>query len=281
MRRESADLQLALSLQEEKEAAAPRVTLDDGDRESRLRGILGLLPHRAVRPRSARAQQPPGNASADRSRLVLRLQHYGLLEREVRGDGNCQVRRGLLRGVRAASCRASRPHAQFRAVSDQLYRSEAHHAEVRSIAADRLRRHPALYSAFVAEVEFDTYVARMARDGTWGDNVTLKAIADHFGAEVRLKQPCVCRSAPQPNTGAAGVHTDIVCGGACAQNQARGGAHHAHALAQLLGRGALVWCAALRQSACETAVLRRCTTTRCIRARNLPAAARLRGAARD
>jgi hypothetical protein len=31
--------------------------------------------------------------SEDRSRLLLRLDMYGLLERQVQGDGNCQVSR--------------------------------------------------------------------------------------------------------------------------------------------------------------------------------------------
>jgi hypothetical protein len=37
----------------------------------------------------------PGYEAADRSRLLLRLDMYGLQERVVKGDGNCQVRRWL------------------------------------------------------------------------------------------------------------------------------------------------------------------------------------------
>jgi hypothetical protein len=37
--------------------------------------------------------------SADRQRLLLRLEMYALQERSVSGDGNCQVRRTRLRGL--------------------------------------------------------------------------------------------------------------------------------------------------------------------------------------
>jgi hypothetical protein len=37
--------------------------------------------------------------SADRQRLLLRLEMYALQERSVSGDGNCQVRSTRLRGL--------------------------------------------------------------------------------------------------------------------------------------------------------------------------------------
>lgn len=36
------------------------------------------------------------------------------------------------------------------------------------------------------EGDFSEYVIKMARDGTWGDHVTLKAVADFFGVQVNL-----------------------------------------------------------------------------------------------
>ena len=50
-------------------------------------------------------------------RLETRLDMYGLVERTVRGDGNCQ----------------------FRALADQLYRSEDMHADVRRTVVHQLR----------------------------------------------------------------------------------------------------------------------------------------------
>ena len=42
------------------------------------------------------------------------------------------------------------------------------------------------YEGYTEGETFDAYVDRMARDGTWGDNVTLQAAADAFGVPVYL-----------------------------------------------------------------------------------------------
>lgn len=46
--------------------------------------------------------------SEDRSRLLLRLDMYGLVERQVQGDGNCQV--SMTRSVLAAHSLAADMH---------------------------------------------------------------------------------------------------------------------------------------------------------------------------
>ena len=87
------------------------------------------------------------------------LQRHGLLERDVCGDGNCQ----------------------FRAISDQLFGSEAEHVLVRNRVAEELRANPGTYSGFIFHTDYETYVAEVARPGSWGDHLTLQAAANAFG----------------------------------------------------------------------------------------------------
>ena len=89
--------------------------------------------------------------------LKQRLSYYGLHMLQVGGDGNCQ----------------------FRSASQQLFGTEAHHGYVRQQAVEYMRSHKALFSGFCADaVEFERYLARMARDRMWGDELTLRAISD-------------------------------------------------------------------------------------------------------
>mmetsp|Transcript_115309 Transcript_115309/g.330981 ORF Transcript_115309/g.330981 Transcript_115309/m.330981 type:complete len:184 (-) Transcript_115309:95-646(-) len=118
------------------------------------------------------AQPPPNDAAAaardreenpSRERLARLLRRHGVKERDVAGDGNCQ----------------------FRALSDQLYGSEDHHASVRQLVVAQLTKEPDRYTGFVPG-RFRDYVGGMARDGTWGDHVTLQAAADALGVEIHV-----------------------------------------------------------------------------------------------
>ena len=62
---------------------------------------------------------------------------------------------------------------QFRALSDQLYRSPRFYAELRRAAVEHLREHADTYSPYV-EGDFEDYCRSMANDGSWGDHVTLQ-----------------------------------------------------------------------------------------------------------
>ncbi len=84
-----------------------------------------------------------------------------LCEYEVRGDGNCQ----------------------FRSLSDQLYRSPQHHVQVRRTIVKELRAHPQHYKPYVTEY-YREYCNAQAKDGTWGDNITLQAAANVFGLRI-------------------------------------------------------------------------------------------------
>jgi hypothetical protein len=78
------------------------------------------------------------DAKADHARLSQRLALYGLREKAISGDGNCQ----------------------FRALADQLWRDQGRHAEVRARVMQQLHAAPDAYSVFVTE-PYAEYCARM------------------------------------------------------------------------------------------------------------------------
>ncbi|ERM94842.1 hypothetical protein AMTRI_Chr07g80000 [Amborella trichopoda] len=98
---------------------------------------------------------------SDHQRLVDRLQLYDLIERKVEGDGNCQ----------------------FRALSDQFYRSPEHHKFVREQVVNQLSSHADIYGAYVP-MAYDEYLIKLSRNGEWGDHVTLQAAADKYGVKI-------------------------------------------------------------------------------------------------
>ena len=100
-------------------------------------------------------------SNADYLTLTERLGLFGMKERIMEGDGNCQ----------------------FRALSDQMYHDQSRHADVRKYVIAQLRSCAELYSPYVPE-DYEEYVARMARPGTWGDHITLQAAADAFGMKI-------------------------------------------------------------------------------------------------
>ncbi|XP_052185462.1 OVARIAN TUMOR DOMAIN-containing deubiquitinating enzyme 9-like isoform X3 [Diospyros lotus] len=99
--------------------------------------------------------------TSDHQRLLDRLQVYDLVELKVKGDGNCQ----------------------FRALSDQIYRSAEHHQFVRQEVVDQLRLHPELYEGYVP-MAYGDYLKHISRIGEWGDHVTLQAAADAYGVKI-------------------------------------------------------------------------------------------------
>ena len=80
----------------------------------------------------------------------------------VRGDGNCM----------------------FRALA---YPHEDHHNVVRACVVCHMReRWQEDYAPFVDAAERDTYLDAMARDGTWGDELVLRAFARLTNTPVRV-----------------------------------------------------------------------------------------------
>ncbi|CAI9097988.1 OLC1v1034525C1 [Oldenlandia corymbosa var. corymbosa] len=100
-------------------------------------------------------------ATSDHERLLYRLQLYDLIENKVDGDGNCQ----------------------FRALSDQIYRTQEHHEFVRQQVVGQLEANPEMYEGYVP-MEYSEYLSRMSKSGEWGDHVTLQAAADSYGMKI-------------------------------------------------------------------------------------------------
>ncbi|KAJ8490436.1 hypothetical protein OPV22_012157 [Ensete ventricosum] len=100
-------------------------------------------------------------ATSDHQRLLERLQLYDLVERKVQGDGNCQ----------------------FRALSDQLYRTPEHHEFVRLQIIAQLKSHPEIYEGYVP-MAYGEYLNKLSKLGEWGDHVTLQAAADSYGVKI-------------------------------------------------------------------------------------------------
>lgn len=117
------------------------------------------------------------SSADDRQRLLDNLKLYELIEKEVKGDGNCQ----------------------FRALSDQLYHSSSHHAAVRHQVVKQLRSTPEVYKGFVDD-SFESYCHTMARNGTWGDHITLQAAADAYAARILIvssfQEECIIEILP-------------------------------------------------------------------------------------
>lgn len=122
-----------------------------------------LLEDASARPPTARIPLEEEVESAA-GQLHWRLSDYGLGAREIAGDGACQ----------------------FRAVSDQLYKDQELHEAVRQRAIAQLKSSAARYEGFAVGESFMEYLERMAQPSTWGDNLSLQAIADTFDIEVCL-----------------------------------------------------------------------------------------------
>eukprot|EP01018_Ginkgo_biloba_P032507 Gb_20684 [translate_table: standard] len=100
-------------------------------------------------------------ATTDHQRLLDRLQLYDLSELKIPGDGNCQ----------------------FRALSDQFYRTPEHHKFIRQQVVTQLKSHPEMYEGYVT-MAYDEYLKKIAKSGEWGDHVTLQAAADVYGVRI-------------------------------------------------------------------------------------------------
>ncbi|KAK1284463.1 hypothetical protein QJS10_CPB21g00346 [Acorus calamus] len=100
-------------------------------------------------------------ATSDHQRLLDRLRLYDLIERKVQGDGNCQ----------------------FRALSDQFYRTTEHHKFVREQVVNQLKSQPDIYEGYVP-MAYSDYLDKLSRSGEWGDHVTLQAAADSYGVKI-------------------------------------------------------------------------------------------------
>ncbi|KAH7690408.1 Ubiquitinyl hydrolase 1 protein [Dioscorea alata] len=129
----------------------------DGEVGKRLNQLIPV-PHV---PRINREIPSVDEATSDHQRLIDRLRLYDLAQLKVEGDGNCQ----------------------FRALSDQLYRTPEHHKVVRKQVVQQLKSHSELYEGYVP-MPYGDYLKKIAKSGEWGDHVTLQAAADSYGVKI-------------------------------------------------------------------------------------------------
>jgi hypothetical protein len=107
-----------------------------------------------------------------RERLNQRLELFQMREtREIPGDGNCQMY----------------------SMSDQLWKSLDHHRVVRMDIVSWLRKNCELelpngakLKDFVHGMTWESYCDGMAKDGTWGDHLTLIAASELYAARIMI-----------------------------------------------------------------------------------------------
>lgn len=123
-------------------------------------------------------------AEVDASRKLLeqRIALYGMEEREVDGDGNWYATTAH-NNVAYIPHTTNSMHSQFRALAHQLLGTQHAHATIRAVVINQLRYVSERYQPHVPD-SYDNYLEAMARDGTWGDHVTLQAAADAYNARI-------------------------------------------------------------------------------------------------
>lgn len=78
-------------------------------------------------------------------------------------------------------------NCQFRSLSQQLYGSEDYHGSVRRAAVEHMRKEADFFGAmFEGKEEFEAYAHDMAHSKTWGDELTLRAVADALRCTVHV-----------------------------------------------------------------------------------------------
>ncbi|GAX82472.1 hypothetical protein CEUSTIGMA_g9899.t1 [Chlamydomonas eustigma] len=75
-------------------------------------------------------------------------------------------------------------NCQFRALSLELFDTQEKHEEVRVKVIQYIKDNREEFVAFLGE-DFDSYIEGMSKQGTWGDELTLRSAADAYNAVVR------------------------------------------------------------------------------------------------
>lgn len=96
------------------------------------------------------------------------LRRVGLAIRDVRRDGNCL----------------------FRAVSDQVYGTEEHHAHVRKWTCDFMEQNEERFLPWFGDEDqsYGEYVEHMRTDGVWAGHIEIQAISLVFEVNIRIHQ---------------------------------------------------------------------------------------------
>lgn len=119
---------------------------------------------KVVRPASSSTKS---TAELRKERKKKAVSTSRLTVQHVQGDGNCL----------------------FRSVSIQIYGDETWHDRVREECMDFIEKDREHFQAFVAEEDFDSYVRRKRRGGTFGDNTEIQAMAELYNRPVIVFEP--------------------------------------------------------------------------------------------
>ena len=112
---------------------------------------------RSSRRSSRRRQSFPAPARTGYSEesFTENMANAGLYIIEMAADGNCL----------------------FRAVAHQIYMSADKHNELRRNCVNHMRKHRDRFALFCT-TDFDTYLNTLSRDGSWGDDLEIKALEE-------------------------------------------------------------------------------------------------------
>lgn len=103
------------------------------------------------------------------------MEGIGLHVVEVEGDGNCL----------------------FRAVSHQLYLSEEHHMQLRTMCVEHMSRHRGRFQPF-CPTNFDDHLRLMRQCGSWADDLEIRALEELLDREFSLYSSESRDAAPTP-----------------------------------------------------------------------------------
>ena len=107
-----------------------------------------------------------GKEQSPMENLRLALLEWDLIAEETIGDGNCF----------------------FRAVSRMMYTSDEFHQMVRNQAIERVNDYVEDYQDFFL-YEYNSpeeYIDHMSRNGSWADNVIIRATADALQIQIQI-----------------------------------------------------------------------------------------------
>lgn len=103
--------------------------------------------------------------TVDQSLLDQRMAFLNMRSLQIRGDGNCQ----------------------FRSFSQELFGTQDQHAHVREVAVAHIMEFSDSYSIyFDGDGSFGEWLGKMSEHGTWGDELTLRALADAYRVKVHV-----------------------------------------------------------------------------------------------
>ncbi len=103
---------------------------------------------------------------ADFDKFCEQLRPFGLVIRDVRGDGNCL----------------------FRAIADQLEGNEHLHTTYRARVCNYMEENPDNFQPFVFDQDYASYLKDMRQDGEWGGNLEIAAISQACDVNITIHQ---------------------------------------------------------------------------------------------